>query len=293
MPLVPERQVIQVRSQCRQDVRRHGDRASSGGSLGRADDSLSNHGTDDGPLYSDRAVQQIDIAALQTQNLPASKLTPCRHDPKPRAVIGRSEPWQRGRLDLFQIGQYESVNEGTGHKRQVPRRKLILSVVGAVTILAAIGIPLGVHFSRNSGISDTDGLTPSPPTLAQVSAMNRYYAPYASKDLDAAPVGCAMAKPLATRRMPNGEIEAFVQMLCAQCPPGESQQELPVAFRLDGDMVTSAQAADAMSDPGFYDQIREYFPHQLWAAANDGALSTRQAQSALSGAFANAGCRGA
>ncbi len=63
-----------------------------------------------------------------------------------------------------------------------------------------------------------------------------------------------------------------------------------MAFRLDGTAVVSVQAADAPGDPMWFDQIKKFFPHQLWGAAQNGELSAQQAASSLTAATRAAGC---
>jgi len=50
----------------------------------------------------------------------------------------------------------------------------------------------------------------------------------------------------------------------------------PVVFRLDGSAVESARAVDAVGYPGVLDQIRKYFPRQLWNEA-----SSRESHTAI------------
>ena len=111
------------------------------------------------------------------------------------------------------------------------------------------------------------------------------------------PVGSAVAKPLATKSLPGGVTDVFVQMLCAQCPLADSNPtggspsaEIPVAFRLQGTAVESAQAADVPGDPMWFDQIKTYFLHELWGIAQNQQLSQQQAASSLTGATRAAAC---
>ncbi len=88
-------------------------------------------------------------------------------------------------------------------------------------LIAIVILGLVLHFTRHSGISYTDGLSPTPPTPTQAAAMGRYYdinVPAREPGRSAGPVGCVVAKPLATRQLSGGVSEAFVQMYSAHCP---------------------------------------------------------------------------
>ena len=138
----------------------------------------------------------------------------------------------------------------------------------------------------------TDGLTPAQPSPLQLAAMGEWYQRhYAPEFFLGAPgrFGCVVYS-MATRALSGGKSVAYTQVMCEQCPPSDLGGETPVAFHLDGAKVTWAGAADAPGDPMFFDEIKRYFPRQLWNAAN--AQQTPEVELYVSAAYQVARCNG-
>jgi hypothetical protein len=64
----------------------------------------------------------------------------------------------------------------------------------------------------------------------------------------------------------------------------------PVAFDLNGSSVISARAANAVSDPGFLEEIKMYFPRPLWNEASDQTISQGDYRLLLAAAYEVAEC---
>ncbi len=131
-------------------------------------------------------------------------------------------------------------------------------------------IGLGVVVLAATGNRGTDGLTPAQPSPLQLAAIGEWYQRhYAPEDFLGVPgrFGCVVYS-MATRQLSGGKSMAYTQVMCEQCPPSDLGGETPVAFHLDGAKVTWAGAADAPGDPMFFNEIKRYFPRQLWNAAN-------------------------
>jgi hypothetical protein len=146
------------------------------------------------------------------------------------------------------------------YRRWVVGLVLLLLVAGGVAIWQVETAP-GIY---------TDGLTPVQPSPLQLAAMGEWYQRhYAPGDFAGSPggIGCVVYS-MATRQLSGGESMAYTQVMCEQCPPSGLGGATPVAFHLDGTKVTRAGVADAPGDPMSFDQIRRYFPRQLWNTAN-------------------------
>ena len=164
---------LQVSFQPRQDVRGDADGPSTGLGLGRPQAELA---TDvvGGALNEDPSVQEVDIAAFKTQNLPQGEMTP-------RRQLHGNPPW-------FGHGRRQGIDFGDGQHRpfggsllgsplyyaEIPADELIGHRSGQEAAQQPVGLGRGdrIHPSQRGG--QTESCTaPSPIDLDQMWRSSR------------------------------------------------------------------------------------------------------------------------
>lgn len=135
-------------------------------------------------------------------------------------------------------------------------------MAGIVAVAAAVAL-------AGCGSSQTTGLTPTPPSSAQLSTMASFYvrhdgiASYGSNTH----LGCVVT-PMAIRRGSGGRTRSYSQTFCQAYPITNGRSGIyPTVYMLKGDEVVSVQQADAPGDPTWFNQIKRLFPRNLWTDA--------------------------
>ena len=127
------------------------------------------------------------------------------------------------------------------------------------------------------------------PSPIQLRAMGAWYQRnYAPEFFAGFPgrFGCGVYS-IATRQLPAGQSMAYTEVVCEQCS-SLLGGETPAVFHLDGAEVLGVQADQAQGDPGFFDEIEQYFPRQLW----DEAEGENIPKLYVAAAYHAAGCDG-
>lgn len=138
----------------------------------------------------------------------------------------------------------------------------------------------------------TDGLSAEQPSALQLAAMASWY------QQNVAPAGFAGVRgrfgcvvySMAMRHFSAHRSAAYTQVMCQQCPPSDLGGWTPAVFFLDGVAITSANVVTAAGDPGYFDEIKRYFPRQLWSAANNPTISGPEAELYVVAAYQIAAC---
>ena len=145
------------------------------------------------------------------------------------------------------------------------------------------------RLEASSGVY-TGGLSANQPSALQLSTMADWYQRHYAQRFFAGTAGRfgCIVYPMATQWVPAGQT-AYTEVMCQQCPPSHLGGLTPVVFRLDGSAVKYARAVDAVGYPGVLDQIRQYFPRQLWNEASSPRISYSDTLLLMAAAYQVAG----
>lgn len=161
----------------------------------------------------------------------------------------------------------------------------------SLVCLVAVGSLIAWRLASTSK-SSPDGLSRAQPSAVQLVSMAHWYQhhlAFQEFSRSTGRFGCVVY-PLATRQLPRSWFVAYTQVMCQQCPPSDLGGLTPVAFDLNGSSVISARAANAVSDPGFLEEIKMYFPRPLWNEASDQTISQGDYRLLLAAAYEVAEC---
>lgn len=171
-------------------------------------------------------------------------------------------------------------------------RKPLWRWFATVVVLLLLGSALAVwRIESGSGIY-TDGFSSEQPTPVQLSAMANWYHEHVAPGFFAGVpgrFGCVVYS-MATRRLSTRRSVAYTQVMCQQCPPSHLGGFTPTVFYLDRSSVTSSRAVTAAGDPGYFDEIKKYFPQRMWDGANSPTISASDVDLYVAAAYEVAGC---